>query len=432
MNANSLNVNSMNADSLNADSLNANSMNANSMNANSLRSRAVFTRFCIMQAAYWSFNAALPSYITAYMLSCGMNASTLGYLLAVYLFCALGGSLFWGRWIDIHHASRRFFLFGNVFACALGILLFIFVRQPVILFIAYPLFGFMSGPIATTLDAWVIASFPERGDAVSRSRSFATLGYAFVMLLMGQLIVKIGYQAMPVAALAFMAVNFITALFQPEAPFTEDGGGASRPDPKELLSSRLYLLLAASVFFTGMCIAPINNLKVLLFENVGGNVSYLGWDNFIGCLIQIPFLMFAGKLRFIRAEKRLLAGSMAAMFYALFVLAAKSPGMIIAGTMMNNISFGLLFPTMREMTERFVHPRLRNTAHSMIDVAYGSFSGMIASSFSGRVLESSGSTSMCMICVCMELIAIAIAFFLIFSCTMRKPQRLWGKFKMNF
>ena len=394
---------------------NVNFMNANSLNANSLRSRAVFTRFCIMQAAYWSFNAALPSYITAYMLSCGMNASTLGYLLAVYLFCALGGSLFWGRWIDIHHASRRFFLFGNVFACALGILLFIFVRQPVILFIAYPLFGFMSGPIATTLDAWVI-----------------TLGYAFVMLLMGQLIVKIGYQAMPVAALAFMAVNFITALFQPEAPFTEDGGGASRPDPKELLSSRLYLLLAASVFFTGMCIAPINNLKVLLFENVGGNVSYLGWDNFIGCLIQIPFLMFAGKLRFIRAEKRLLAGSMAAMFYALFVLAAKSPGMIIAGTMMNNISFGLLFPTMREMTERFVHPRLRNTAHSMIDVAYGSFSGMIASSFSGRVLESSGSASMCMICVCMELIAIAIAFFLIFSCTMRKPQRLWGKFKMNF
>lgn len=408
-------------------------MNANSLNVNSLKSRAVFARFCVMQAAYWSFYAALPAYITAYMLSCGMNASTLGYLLAVYLFCALGGSLFWGRWIDAHHASRRFFLFGNFFACALGILLFIFAHQPVILFIAYPLFGFMSGPIATTLDAWVIATFPERGDAVSRSRSFATLGYAFVMLMMGQLIVKIGYQAMPFAALAFMAVNLVTALFQPEAPFTEDAGAAAlRPDPRTLLSSRLYVLLAVSVFFTGMCIAPINNLKVLIFENVGGNVSYLGWDNFIGCLIQIPFLMFAGKLRFIKAEKRLLAGSSAALFYALFVLAAKSPGMIIAGTMMNNVSFGLLFPTMREMTERFVHPRLRNTAHSMIDVAYGSFSGMIASAWGGSVLEASGTGAMCLICICMELIAIAVVFLLIFSCGMRRPQRLWGKFRMNF
>ncbi len=411
--------------------MNAGSLNVNSLNDNSMKTRAVFTRFCIMQAAYWSFYAALPAYITAYMLSCGMSATTLGYLLAVNLFCALGGSLFWGRWIDVHHASRRFFLFGNFFACTLGIALFCFAHQPVILFIAYPLFGFMSGPIATTLDAWVIAAFPTRADAVSRSRSFATIGFAFVMLLMGQLIVKIGYQAMPFAALFFMAVNLITALFQPEAPFTEDDGISPRPDPRNLLSSRLYVLLAASVFFTGMCIAPINNLKVLIFENVGGNVAYLGWDNFLGCLVQIPFLMFAGKLRFIKAEKRLLAGSFAAMFYALFVLAAQSPGMIIAGTMMNNISFGLLFPTMREMTERFVPPTLRNTAQSMIDVAYGSFSGMIASAWGGRMLEISGTASMCTICMCMELIAIILAFFLILSCTIKRPQRLWRKYKMN-
>lgn len=385
-----------------------------------------------MQAAYWSFCAALPSYITSYMLACGMSASTLGYLLAVYLFCALGGSLFWGHWIDVRHASRRFFLFGSISACVLSILVFCFAHQPAILFVAYPLFGFMSGPIATTLDAWVIASFPERSDAVSRARSFATLGYAFVMLIMGQLIIKIGYQVMPFAASGFMAINLITALFQPEVSASEKDSSLPSPDPRELLSSRPYVLLAASVFFTGMCIAPINNLKVLLFENVGGNVSFLGLDNFIGCLIQIPLLMFAGKLRFIRAEKRLLAASLAALFYALFVLIAKTPSVIIAGTIMNNISFGLLFPTMREMTERFVSARLRNTAHSMIDVAYGSFSGMIASAWGGRVLEISGTISMCMICVYMELIAIAVAFFLLISHTAKRPQKLRRKFKLNF
>ena len=57
---------------------------------------------------------------------------------------------------------------------------------------------------------------------------------------------------------------------------------------------------------------------------------------------------------------------------------------------MNNISFGVLYPTMREMTEESVNLALRNTAHSVVDVAYGSLSGMIATSWSGVVLENAG------------------------------------------
>lgn len=395
-----------------------------------MKERRIFIRFCVLQAAYWSFYAAFPGYISAFALSHGISTSLLGVILAVNMLCALSGSLLWGRWVDKNKASRRFYLLGNGAALFLGLLLYFFGDSPLILLITYSLFGFMTGPIPTTLDAWVIAAFPHRADAAARSRAFGTLGFAVVMLSMGQLIVRFGYWTMPAAALLFMAVNFAVAPFQPKGRGDEGGSVRAREStapgesPRQLLSSRRYMLMAAAVFFTGMAIAPINTMKLVLLENVGGDVSVLGWDSFIGCMIQIPFLMLAGKIRHVRSEKRLLAGAGFAMLYTLFVIQAGNPFGVILGTICNNISFGILFPTMREMTEESVSAGLRNTAHGIIDVSYGSLAGMLATAWSGVILERSGIAAMGSICIIMQTIAISFCFAILLAG--RKRRKISG------
>lgn len=383
--------------------------------------KKTFVKFCVLQGAYWSFQAAVPGYITAYMLSKGMPASTLGILLSANLLCAFLGALYWGRWVDRKHASRRFFLLANVAALGLGLLSFLFAGNSAALFVIYPLFGFMNGPIATALDTWIIASFPDRPGAGPRARSFATLSYAIVMLVTGQLVTRVGYHVMLVATVLFLGVSIAVALVQPEAMRTTEA--AERPvqaSPKQLLSVRRYILLVATMFFTGMAIAPINNMKVLVFESVGGDVSFLGWDSFIGCMVQVPFLLFAGKLRRIRTERRLILGAVAALLYAGIVAAARFPVMVIVGTVMNNVSFGVLYPAMREMTEASVDSSLRNTAHSIIDVAYGSLSGMIATAWSGSVMQYAGSAVMGSVCVGIELVSIALCILLILRSSVRR------------
>ena len=395
-----------------------------------MKERRIFIRFCVLQAAYWSFYAAFPGYISAFALSQGISTSLLGVILAANMLCALSGSLIWGRWVDKNKAGRKFYLLGNGVALLLGLFLYLFGESPIILLITYSLFGFMTGPIPTTLDAWVIATFPGRTDAAARSRAFGTLGFAVVMLLMGQLIVRFGYEAMPVAAVLFMAVNLAVAPFQPKN--REDGEGnavgqrevCSGESPRQLLASRRYMLMAAAVFFTGMAIAPINTMKLVLLENVGGDVSVLGWDSFIGCMIQIPFLMLAGKIRHVRSEKRLLMGAGFAMLYTLFVIQAGNPLVVIIGTICNNISFGILFPTMREMTEESVSSGLRNTAHGVIDVAYGSLAGMLATAWSGVMLERSGIAAMGSICIIMQTIAISFCFAILLAG--RKRRKISG------
>ena len=373
----------------------------------------IFVRFCILQAAFWSFFASLPGYITAYMLERGMNAGTLGVLLAVNMGFSFAGSLFWGRFVDRRQGHKQFFLIGIGAAFVLGTLLFLFAGSPVVLFVLYPIFGFMMGPIATTLDSWVICAM-HQVEAGAKSRTFGTLGYAFTMLGAGQLITRFGYGIMPFMAAGFLILAFLIALTQPKTELTVSGS-ASQPvkaNPSQLLHSRKYLLLVAAVLFTGMTIAPINNMKVLIFENVGGNVSFLGWDSFIGCLIQSPFLIFSGKMNRMKSERRLTLGTFCAFGYALLVFLAHTPAMVIAGTIMTNISFGLLFPTMREITEESVHPTLRTTAHSIIDVAYGSVSGMIASAWGGVTMESSGPRVMTSICMGLGIVAMLFCILL--------------------
>ena len=56
-----------------------------------MKSKAVFTRFCILQGAYWAFQAAMVGYYTAYVISCGMAPSTWGLIMAANLLWLLPG-----------------------------------------------------------------------------------------------------------------------------------------------------------------------------------------------------------------------------------------------------------------------------------------------------------------------------------------------------
>ena len=382
----------------------------------------VFGRFCVLQGAYWSFQAAVPGFLSAYMLSRGMQASLLGLLLAANLLAAFLGAMFWGRWIDRHQASRRFYLMANGSALVLGMVCYAFAGQPVILFAVYPLFGFMNGPIATALDAWVLASFPEKPELGPRARSFATGSYAVVMLVIGMLVVRAGYWVLPVAGCLFLAVSIGTACLQPEIKHVDVPSPLEnrkeRCSAKELLRNGKYMLLTAAVLFSGLATAPINNMKVLVFSSVGGDVSFLGWDSFIGCMIQLPFLVFAFRLRKIRAQQRLILGIAAALGYALMVAKATSPAMVIMGTALCNVSFGLKYPAMRELTESWVRPGLRNTAHSVIDTAYGSLAGMISSAWSGVVMEQAGTQVLGLLCAGLAAAAVMISLTLMMK---RRP-----------
>ena len=97
------------------------------------------------------------------------------------------------------------------------------------------------------------------------------------------------------------------------------------------------------------------------------------------------------------------------LLYAVLVMIARHPAVVVAGTFMMNAGFGLLLSTMREMTERSVDHALRTTANSITDVAYGSVSGMIASLWSGFVIEGHGKAALGGLSAGLQCLALLIA-----------------------
>ena len=72
------------------------------------------------------------------------------------------------------------------------------------------------------------------------------------------------------------------------------------------------------------------------------------------------------------------------------VALAFTPALVILGTVFANISYGIMLPTQREIVESDVPSSLKNTAHSLSDAMFGSFSGILALTYSGVLMDAFG------------------------------------------
>lgn len=73
--------------------------------------------------------------------------------------------------------------------------------------------------------------------------------------------------------------------------------------------------------------------------------------------------------------------------------------MIFVGSGLNNISYGILLPTMRDVTEQNIEPQLRNLGHNLSDAIYTSLSGMVSLLYAGAIVDSFGVSFMLFICI---------------------------------
>ena len=370
-----------------------------------------FAKFCALEALHWAVMAAVQGLMSTYMSVSGMPDAVLSTVQACYLMAAFAGALFWGGRIDEAGSHRRFFVLGVAASLVTCVATCLLIGNYLLCGIAYAAYGFMVVPVATNLDAWVMDSFPERADAAGRARSFATGGYALCMLLYGQLIKHFGYSVIWVAACVAVPPTIALALTQPDAVRT---GAAKKKEivgPAQVASLMripLYALLVIVVFLNGFAISPLNYMRTVVLQNVGADVSYIGFDSFVGCLAQLPFLVFSGYWLCFSKEKRLLAGIALPFGYAVLTAFCHQPVTSTLAFMLNNMSFGILYPSMREITRESVPEELFNSASSLIDVCYGQLPGIISLLAAGPLLNVFGIRGLSFACAAAQAVTLAV------------------------
>jgi len=347
--------------------------------------------FSLLDGLYWAFASTFTGFIATYLLECGMSNSFLSIVLAVFMGCSFAGSFFWGSKCDKCHTNRKIFLFEYAAAVILSIVIFFMAK--VNLWIAaglYPIFGFLYAPLGSNLDAWMIKSFNHDSGKYGKARSVGSMGWAIAALIIGFLISSHGYIVMPIGIVLFALPVLILAYVMNEPEYGGEPEHIEKVSTAGLIKIKPYIYMIIILFLTGLACAPINNLKIVFIKAVGGNVSILGVDSFIGVTIQAIFIFLSGRLRKIPSYVRMSVMTVCVVLDLLLILLATTPFMIIFGSVMWNASYGIMLPTVRELTEKNVNGALKNTAHSMSDAMYGSFAGIIALTYSGIMLDEFG------------------------------------------
>lgn len=372
--------------------------------------KKTFFSFAIMDSLYWAFYACFVGFIATYLLACGMDNAVLSIMLACFMGASFIGAFFWGSICDKAKTNKKIFIPEYIATIIIAFIIYFMAEKNIwVSTILYPLFGFLSSPLGSNLDTWMLRSFHKDASSYGRARAIGSMGYAITALFMGMLINAIGYQMIPVGTFFFAILVLIIAFMIKEVPFENVVVHSGSGSVKDLLHIGSFMFMLVTVFFTGLAIAPVNNLKIVILKSVGGDVGLLGVDSFLGVMVQALFIFISGNLKKIPTYVRLFLMTLTVFITMGLVAFAVNPWMIILGTVFSNMSYGIMLPTQREIVEANVPSTLKNTAHSLSDAMYGSFSGILALSYSGFVMDAFGARSVAMLGGIIMIIAVVLS-----------------------
>ena len=369
-----------------------------------------FLRYGMMDGLFYAWCASFTGFITSYFLACGLSASKLSTMLAVYMITCFAGALFWGGVCDKLKTNRKVFIvsFTAVILIA-GIITVITPHNLNLAIVLYPVMGFMLSSLGSNLDAWMLRSFHKDGTLYGKARAIGSLGYSVTALAAGMIINTFGYSMIQPLQIVTGVLTLLMAFFLKELPFEETAQKkTAKGSPKLLLRSPLYVILIVLLFLGGLAVSPVNNMKTVFIQNVGGDVSMLGLDSFIGVTLQAVLIFVSGRFTRIPVKVRLLIMSTALLADMMLIYFAVSPFMIILGSIFWNISFSVMLPTQREIVEKHIDPSVRNIAHNVADAAYNNFSAIIALSYSGILIDQFGVRMIAFAGILIMLVAVAI------------------------
>lgn len=346
--------------------------------------------FSILDAIYWGFYASSAGFLSSYMLECGLSSSLLSVILAIFMIFSFIGAFFWGGRCDKHKSNKKVFLPEFVVTVLVALLIYFMADKNVMISaFLYPVFGFMAAPLGSSLDAWMLRSFNRDGNIYGRARGTGSAGYAIAALLVGQLTNYLGYKVLPIGMIFTSICVLILASMMKETAYEEKkkDDTSKKVDPKGLLKITPYIFLCVVMFLTGLAISPYNNLKIVVLKSVGGDVGMLGIDSFVGVMVQALFIFVSGKLYRLPRQFRLFLMSLCVAITLFLAATATNPYVIVLGSVFANISYGIMLPTSREITEAYVPQELKTTAYSLTDAMFGYAAGMIALLYGGTLMD---------------------------------------------
>ena len=352
------------------------------------------------------------NYITSWALDSGFREDLLSILIGVSFAAAFAGQFLWGILSDRIRSTRKIFLLCMLLS-AVDFAVVWSARSDAVFAVSYTLLGLFVSPMLSIIDAWALDLFDYEGTSYGNARSVGAAGFAAAMLGMGYAIRFCGYIMIPIIVVLFSLIAFVIGLLLPDKKGSRSSAqGMSAADFAAIMQARGFLFLMVIIFLLGLTIAPPNNLKIMLIQQAGGDVSIMGVDNFLGYAVQAAMFAVAGHLHPRRPY----------LMFALFILMtaaglasaafAADIWMIFLSTLLIYAAWSVQITLLRQIIAAMVPERFHTTAISVSDAAFTQLSGFIGLAGGGVVLGMFNLKALMLLCVAVSLLSFVLMLML--------------------
>ena len=356
----------------------------------------------VANIAYWMLAGAYTPFLSSYFTAIGLIASQIGILLTVQPFAIIFIQPFWARLSD-RTGKRKLVLGFLVSAAAASALLYYVGTQFSTVLVATVVFSCFFSALLPLCDAMVIQGCFEHGVEFARVRMGGTLGYAFVVFIVGSYLEsRPNAQFAVVAALCvlfLMSVAMLPALRE-RVVDEQNCGDIEKTEPgngEELGSAALGVFKTREIYFV-LAFAFVSQMGLGFSGSfLGRYVVELGYGqglvgvlSAVSALSEIPILLFAGSIVSRWGEMRLLIASCFFMVARILLIGIGLVPTMVIGQLMQSVTYMTVYYSCTRYVAENVLPGRQSQGQSMLVMVQSGLAMLVANLSGGSIGDALG------------------------------------------
>lgn len=351
--------------------------------------------------AYWMLAGAYVPFLSSYFTSIGLTATQIGILLTIQPVAIIVIQPLWARLSD-RTGKRKVVLGFLIAAASVSALLYYGGTTFVSMLLATAVFTAFFSALLPLCDALVLDGCIERGVEFARVRMGGTLGYAFVVFVIGSYLEKAPQAQFAVVTMLCLLFLIAVALL-PVAKGRSDKGDAREHVIEDgsshegdysvalgMFKTREIYLVLALTFVSQMGLGFAGSFLGRYVVELGYGQGLVGLLSAISALSEAPILLCADLIVRRWGEVRLLIASCFFMVLRIVLLGFGLVPTMIAGQLMQSVTYMTVYYSCTRYVAANVLPGRQSQGQSVLVMVQSGLAMLAANLVGGLFGDSLG------------------------------------------
>ena len=350
-------------------------------------------RLLMVNIAYWVAAGTYGPFLSAYYTARGMTAAQIGMLLSISPIASILIQPLWARLSDRSGKRKLVLMFITLGAAGTSLLYYCAESFPMYFAVTVIFTAFFSA-LLPLCDALVIETAGQYHRDFAKIRMGGTLGYAFVVFIIGFYLEKVPMAQFALVCAAILLLVVVESRLPPPRSRTEEqavgSGGVKTGGKRQIFRSKEAVFVLAFAFVSQMGLGFSGAFMGRYVVMLGYSQSLVGVLSCISALSEVPILLMASRLVWRFGEIPILMASSLLMTVRIFLTGLGYIPTLVVAQLMQSVTYMTVYFCCTTYISKNVLPGKQSQGQSLLAMVQVGFASVIANVGGGFVSDMLG------------------------------------------